>query len=119
NDITIGSTTGAAGTIIQAGTDDLLLTGSTTAEIIVGGTTQTGTITLGRSTAGQDIDIGSGVNAAAQTIDIGNGASGDNSTVRILSGTGTAGVAQILLGNNPRVTVASLADVAPAASRTT
>lgn len=118
NHVTIGSTDTTAGTIIQAGTDDLLLTGAVTTEIIVGDLLQTGLITLGRSTAGQDIDIGSGDNVGAQTIDIANGASGDNSTVRILSGIGTSGAGQILLGNNTRVTVASLADVAPAASRT-
>lgn len=118
NLITIGSQTGAAALTLQAGTGDVTITGATTAEIIIGSTTQTGLITLGRSTAGQDIDIGSAINVGAQIIDIANGASGANSDVRILSGTGTAGAATILLGNNPRVTVASLADVAPAASRT-
>lgn len=118
NHIVIGSTTGAAGTIIKAGTDNLLLTGAVTTSITIGDVAQTGDINLGLSTAGQDINIGSADNASAQTIDIGNGNSGANSIVRILSGTGTAGAGTLLLGNNTRVTVASLADVAPAASRT-
>jgi hypothetical protein len=119
NIIFIGNDTGATEVTITAGTGDLLLTGAVTTAITIGDSLQTGLITLGLSTAGQDIDIGSGVNASAQVIDIANGASAANSTVRILSGTGTAGAGQILLGNNTRVTVASLADVAPAASRTT
>ncbi len=49
---------------------------------------------------------------------IANGASAANSTVSILSGAGTLGAATLNLGNNPRVTVAGLADAAPAASRT-
>lgn len=106
NHIIIGSTTGAAGTIIKAGTDNLLLTGAVTSEIIIGDVAQTGKITLGLSTAGQDIDIA-------------NGATTSTNIVSILSGTGTSGTAQILLGNNPRLTIASLADIAPSASRTT
>lgn len=118
NIVSLGSTTGVASTTISAGTGDLTLTGATTTAIIIGDTTQTGTITLGRSTAGQNISIGSAVNASAQIIDIANGNSGANSTVRILSGTGTTGAGTLLLGNNTRVTTASLADVAPAAART-
>lgn len=118
NLVTLGSTTAGAALTLQAGTGDMSLTGSTTSKIYIGSSTQTGLITLGRSTDGQDIDIGSADNTFAQVIDIGNGASGANSTVRILSGTGAAGAGTILLGNNPRVTVASLADVAPSASRT-
>lgn len=118
NLITIGSQTGAAALTLQSGTGDVTITGSTAAAIIIGSTTQTGLITLGRSTAGQDIDIGSAINTVAQVIDIGNGASGAASTVRILSGTGTASTATLLMGNNPRLTVGSMCDVAPSASRT-
>lgn len=118
NLVTVGSLTGVAALTLQAGTGDMTLTGATTTQIFIGSTTQTGLITLGRSTAGQDIDIGSAINASAQVIDIANGASAANSTVRILSGTGTAGAGTLALGNNPRVTVAGLADVAPVANRT-
>lgn len=119
NIVTVGSLDGIASLTLQAGTGDMTLTGATTTAINIGSTTQTGLIKLGRSTAGQDIDIGSEINTAAQVIDIGNGASAHNSTVRILSGTGTAGAGTLALGNNPRVTVAGMTDVAPAASRTT
>lgn len=119
NLVTVGSTTGVASLTLQAGTGDMTLTGATTTQILIGSTTQTGLIVLGRSTAGQDIDIGSAINASAQVIDIANGASAANSTVNILSGTGTAGAGTLALGNNPRVTVAGMTDVAPAASRTT
>lgn len=119
NTISIGNDNTTTGVTITAGTSDLLLTGAVTTAITIGDTLQTGLITLGRSTAGQDIDIGSAINASAQVIDIGNGASAANSTVRILSGTGTAGTGTLALGNNPRVTVAGMTDVAPAASRTT
>jgi len=119
SDISIGNDTGATSVIITAGTGDLLLTGAVTTAITIGDVAQTGLITLGLSTAGQDIDIGSAINTVAQVIDIGNGASAANSTVRILSGTGTSGAGTLALGNNPRVTVAGMTDVAPAASRTT
>lgn len=118
NLITIGSQTGAAALTMQAGSGDVLITGEVATAITVGRADGTGLMTFGRSTAGQDIDIGSAINASAQVIDIGNGASAANSTVRILSGTGTAGAGTIALGNNPRVTVAGLADVAPVANRT-
>jgi len=118
NIIVIGSQTGAASLHLQAGTGDVLIDGAVTATTTIGDVAQTGLITLGLSTAGQDIDIGSAANASAQVIDIANGASGASSIVRILSGTGTTSTAQLLMGSNPRLTVASLVDVAPAASRT-
>ncbi len=118
NIIEIGSQTGAASLHLQAGTGDLLIDGAVTTAITIGDASQTGNINLGVSTAGQDINIGSEINVGAQVIDIGNGASGASSTVRILSGTGTTSTATLLMGNNPRLTVASLADVAPAAART-
>jgi len=118
NLVTVGSTTGVAALTLQAGTGDMLLTGAVTTAITIGSITQTGPITLGRSTAGQNINIGSAINASAQVISIANGASAANSTVNILSGIGTAGVGTLALGNNTRVTVAGLADIAPAASRT-
>lgn len=118
NIIAIGNDTGATEVTITAGTGDLLLTGAVTTAITIGDVAQTGLITLGLSTAGQNISIGSAINTSSQEIDIANGNSGANSIVKILSGTGTTGASQILLGNNPRVTVASLADIAPSASRT-
>lgn len=118
NLITIGSLTGAASLVLQVGTGDFALEGAVTSAMTIGSALQTGLITIGQSTAGQDISIGSAINVGAQEIDIANGASAANSTVKILSGIGTAGAGTLLLGNNTRVTVASLADVAPAASRT-
>lgn len=119
NLITIGSQTAAAATLIQSGTGDVIITGATTAEIILGSTTQTGQITIGRSTAGEDISIGSAINASAQIISIGNGASNANSTVNILSGIGTGGAGVLALGNNTRVTTIGIGNIAPAAARVT
>lgn len=117
NLVTLGSATGVAATHIQAGTGDLLLDGATTAQIILGSITQTGLIIVGRSTAGENISIGDGINASAQTISIGNGASAANSTVNILSGIGTVGAGVLALGNNTRVTTIGLGNIAPAAAR--
>lgn len=85
----------------------------------IGQASQTGTITIGNSTAGNEIDIGIGVNTGAQLITIGNGASGANTEVDILSGVGTAGVGTLKMGNNTRITTINLGNVAPAAARTT
>lgn len=118
NTVLLGSNNTTSSTHIQAGTGDLLLDGAATTQIIIGSTTQTGEIFLGRSTAGEDISIGSAVNASAQVISIGNGASAADSTVNILSGVGTAGAGVLALGNNQRVTTIGLGNVAPVASRT-
>lgn len=119
NILVLGSNIGAAQTHVQAGTGDLLLDGADTAEIILGSATQTGLITMGRSTVGEDINIGSAINVGAQTISIANGASGANSTVNILSGTGTSGAGVLALGSNPRVTTIGIGNVAPSAARVT
>jgi len=118
NTIVLGNTIALTSVHIQSGTGDIKIDGSTTAKIILGTTTQTGTITIGQSTAGENIDIGSAINTVAQTITIGNGASGENSTVNILSGAGTAGAGVLALGNNARVTTIGIGNVAPAAART-
>lgn len=119
NVLVIGSNTLAASTHIQAGTGDLLIDGAVTTAMTMGSTSQTGLITIGRSTAGQNISIGSAVNASAQEIDIANGASAANSTVKILSGIGTAGAGVLQMANNTRVTTIDLGNIAPAAARLT
>ncbi len=117
NTILIGNTNTTTSVHIESGTGDIKIDGATTAEIFLGTTTQTGTITIGQSTAGENIDIGSGINVGAQVITIGNGDSGANSTVDILSGAGTAGAGVLALGNNARVTTIGMGNVAPAAAR--
>ena len=119
NVIAIGSDTGAASMLLKVGTGDFLLTGATASTFTIGETSLTGLITVGNSTAGQDVSISDGVNVGAQVVSIGNGASAANSTVNILSGTGTAGVGVLALGNNPRVTTVGIANIAPLAARTT
>ncbi len=76
------------------------------------------TIAIGDGIDGNTITIGNGINTTAQTVSIANGASAANTTVSIMSGIGTAGAGTLAMGNNTRVTVAQLADIAPAASRT-
>ena len=119
NTVVLGSNFGTSSTHIQAGTNNLLLDGATTTTITLGSVTQTGTITVGQSTAGENISIGSAINTGAQEIDIANGASGANSTVKILSGIGTAGAGVLQMANNTRVTTIDLGNIAPAATRTT
>ena len=75
-------------------------------------------INIGNGTAGNTIDLGNGAVATAQTINIANGASAAASTVNVLCGTGTASTATLNLGNNPRLTALTIANVAPSAART-
>ena len=116
--VTIGSATGAASLDLLAGSGNFTIVGAAATTYTVGAAASTGLITLGLSTAGQDIDIGSGINAGAQIISIANGASAANTTLNIMSGIGTAGAGVIALGNNTRVTTIGIADIAPAAART-
>lgn len=121
NQIEIGGTGNSVIEIANSQTEGSLSVGAAmvAGTISIGGESQTGILDLGISTAGQDINIGSGINLGAQTIDIANGNSGANSTVRILSGVGTAGVGVLQLANNTRVTSIDLGNVAPAAARVT
>ncbi len=113
-----GASAGAIGIVVGSGGNFSMTTATAAATMSFGSAAQTGLLTFGLSTAGQNISVGDGINVGAQVISIGNGASGANSTVNILSGIGTAGAGTLALGNNTRVTVAGLADIAPAASRT-
>jgi len=89
-----GNTTFQYGTINFNGDDFTITPVLATREITLGSTAQTGTITLGRSTASQNISIGSGATTVtnAGIIDIGcNLASGGVKTVNICAGTGNSG----------------------------
>jgi hypothetical protein len=109
NFVTIGSTSMVASTIT------------------IGGVNQTGTITLGQSTATQIINIGSGAVAATKTGTIniasnndcsGGADCGGSLNVNILSGVGTLGAGALKMANNPRVTTIDLGNVAPDNART-
>lgn len=76
-------------------------------------------INIGNGIDGNTVTVANGINTTAQTVSIANGASAANTTVNIMSGIGTAGAGTLAIGNNTRVTVAGLCDIAPAASRTT
>ena len=89
--LTLGSTTAASGTTISVGTGNFSLAGAATSTMTIGSVAQTGTITLGRSTAGQQINISGAINTGAQIVEIANGASAADTTVRIMSGNATAG----------------------------
>jgi len=76
--VTIGSIFGASSLVLEAGTGNMLLTGSTSTTYTIGGETGTGTLTLGRSTESNTIDIGNGSVTAisrVQTVNIGTNAS--------------------------------------------
>ena len=110
--------TGAAG----ADSTVSILSGNATAgtqTLNLGTGNRAKTIAIGDGIDGNTITMGNGINTTAQTISIANGASAANTTVNIMSGIGTAGAGTLAIGNNTRVTVAGLCDIAPAASRTT
>ncbi len=129
----INASGAAVTTIATGGTGALHLgnaTGNTTltgsfstltaaATFVVGTSAQTGKTTIVSSTAANDIVIQDGVNVGTQNVSISNGATAADSNVNILSGAGTAGVATLLMADNPRVTIIDLGNIAPAASRTT
>jgi len=73
NLITIGSQTVGAALTLQAGTGDVLITGSVLAAITIGRADGTGAIILGRSTAGQNVSISDAVPAASRTTTIAGG----------------------------------------------
>lgn len=95
----VGSSTGTSATQIFGGSGGILLAGVAGTPITIGLATQTSNITLGSSTAASSVLIGNGVNTAAQITSIQNGASAGDATVNILSGTATAGVSTVNIGN--------------------
>jgi len=140
--LTLGASTAAGGqtinvgNAINTGAQVINLAGGASAADstvnVLSGNATAGTITLNLATGnraktvnvatgidGNTVNVATGVNTTAQTVNISTGNSGANSTVNILTGTGTAGAATLAMASNPRVTVAGLCDVAPAASRTT
>ena len=90
--VSVGSIAGLSNTTIAAAAA-LILTGSTATSYTIGGQGQTGTITLGRSTASNTINIGSAGNnpSNTQTISIGSGTG--LSAVTIGSTTGASAMA--------------------------
>lgn len=122
NQVFLGSVTNGALTTISGGNtavDAIQLQTAPAGGIQIGINTQTGSITVGNSTAGNNVFINSGVNAGPQEVHIADGATGANSLVSILSGAGTAGAGSLLMADNTRVTTVDLGNVAPAAARTT
>ena len=115
--VSIGSATGAASLDLQAGTGNFTLTGAATTEMTIGQADQTGKITLGSSTAGNVVDINSGITTGAQTTNINAGATGGDSEVNILTGTGTAGQCGVFIGTNPQVVGIDIGHIAPSMAR--
>lgn len=77
-------TTNVNGTLTA--NSNVSLTGAATSITTIGGTAQTGTITVGRSTAAQTLDLGTGAttNGTTKTINIGTaGVSGSTTTISI------------------------------------
>ena len=145
--VTIGSTAANTNdiTTIQGGsstTGAIVLTPNTAGAILIGAVGGTGNITLGSSSAGENVLLANGAgapsvsianvsvsgvtvniagaaNTSSNVVNIANGATAANTTVAILSGVGTAGAGTLSLGNNTRVTTIDLGNIAPAAARTT
>ena len=74
-EVTIGSTFGRSPLVLRAGTGNMYLTGAVSTDFIIGHTTGTGDITVGRSTVSNTINIGNANTATTktQTINIGAG----------------------------------------------
>ncbi len=108
--ITLGSLTGAASVVIQAGSGNFAVTPVAAATISLGAATTTGTITLGQSTAagGQTIDVGNAINSGAQIVNIASGAAAADSTVNILTGVATAGSQVFNLGTGASSTAINI-----------
>jgi hypothetical protein len=87
--VTVGSIFGASSLMLEAGTGNMLLTGSTSTSYTIGGETGTGTITLGRSTSSNTINIGAAGNSGilTQTVNIASGAGRNYITIGSLSST--------------------------------
>jgi hypothetical protein len=85
--VTVGSIFGASSLMLEAGTGNMLLTGSTSTTYTVGGETGTGTITLGRSTSSNTINIGAAGNNGTliQTVNIASTTGRNNITIGSLS----------------------------------
>jgi hypothetical protein len=142
--ITLGSSSASNTQIIAGGTGATTLqianaqtggsvvigTGMTSGTISIGGSAHASatSITLGSSSATSTVLIANG--AGASTVSIANGTAGANvvnicngatavtQTVNILSGVGSANGGAVHIGNNTRMTVLDLANIAPAAART-
>ena len=139
--VTIGNITTTSSVVVNFGTTGLTMDGvassvismfpsNTTGAITIGGTAQsTGVITLGSSSATSTVKIASGAGAStvticegtagANTVSICNSATAATNTVNILCGVGSAGGGALHMADNTRVTAISLANIAPAAARTT
>ena len=86
---------GTNSSVTSTGTGDVVLSDapSLTGAVTIGGTTDTATLTLGRSTAAQTVNIATGTTAAATTkaINIGNAGNATSTTnIAIGSATGTS-----------------------------
>lgn len=73
NIITLGNDTGATSVHIEAGTGDVLIDGAILATITLGNALQTGLISIGVSTAGENVSINDAVPAASRTTTIAGG----------------------------------------------
>ncbi len=101
-DIDIGGSQTTGHILIGNGaamTGQITLGNSTGIQTIVVGAGSTGakTIQIGSGTAGNQIQIGQGINTVAQVVGISTGASAADSTVNILTGTATAGTSTLNL----------------------
>jgi hypothetical protein len=95
--LVVGSSFNSGGAVTLATTTSVINMGGsqTTGNTIIGGTTQTGLIQVGRSTANQTVSIANGATTSGNTkiVNIGtDGLSGSNTTINIGSSLGTGSV---------------------------
>lgn len=114
NSVTVGSVTNGSLLDLQGGngagvgSSAITLATAVAGSIQIGLATQTGAIYLGTSTAGNTVNIATGINAGAQVVNIATGASAANNTVNILSGAPTAGTATVNVGTGAYATQVNL-----------
>lgn len=110
-----GNTTIDGSFTVNAAALDITLNGSSTGNVIIGGTAQTGYIQLGRSSANQNLSIANGATASGSTkvVDIGTGGlAGSNTTINVgsASGTGSVVVNQLITVSN-NINISGVANV--------
>jgi hypothetical protein len=118
SNINIGGSTGVSTTTIRGAltlpaisSNIAIGSSQTTGTTIIGGTAQTGTLTFGRSTVTQAVDIATGATASGETktLNIGNnGAAGSTTNIAIGSTTGTSTTTINALLKQQTYTVANL-----------
>ena len=117
SDLTVNSSATVAGTLTgtgaltlsgATGSNIVLGTNQTTATLIIGGASQTGTITLGQATVSQTTNIQAGVSLASTTKTINFGTGGASGSFTQINIGPTAGVGTVVINSGTNLGIGSL-----------